>query len=223
MASTTVPDALHEALEHAKVPANSTGRTLLMLSGGLDSTALLTALLEHTTHKVHAHHIELRNREGRAPAESRAIERVYEWCSRHRREFEHSESTNDFPLGIGGGWDTTLSMFMAARVCYSLRHQVQLVVTGHIQPGFGELTEGEAVFHAAFIHRVRRPRWVRPLAFVAGTQAERKAIIRDSMPPELVEAAWWCRRPTGEHRDQPCGECHACKGMVEAAEVSRDE
>jgi len=219
MSSTNVPDALFEALERAKIKPEATGRTLLMLSGGLDSTALLVALLEHTQHAVHAHHIELSNREGRAPAEIRALERIYAWCDRNERSFERSQSTNEFPLGTGGGWDTTLSLFIASRVCHALRNQVQLVVTGHIRPAFNELTEGEAVFHAAFISRVRRPRWIRPLAFLEGTQAERKAAIRDSMGPELVEATWWCRRPRGDDRDQPCGECHACKGMVKAAEL----
>jgi 7-cyano-7-deazaguanine synthase in queuosine biosynthesis len=42
--------------------------TLVMFSGGLDSTAMLVRLLEQTADELRVHHIRMVNREGRAGA-----------------------------------------------------------------------------------------------------------------------------------------------------------
>ena len=77
--------------------------------------------------------------------------------------------------GRSGGTDTELTMFTAGRVCHALLGRVDLVVTGHINPGFPELAHGEAVFHACFLNAAFRPQWIRPLARVPGSHAEPQA------------------------------------------------
>jgi hypothetical protein len=215
---TPVAKVLQTSFERARLPVGRPARMLLMLSGGLDSVALLTNLLESTEHEVHAHHIVLDNFEDRAGAENAALERLRAWCDDHLRPFGFSSSVHGFRDFKGGGWDTTLTMFTASRVVRALASewQTDLVITGHINPGFNELAEGEAVFHAAFMSRRRRPAWVRPLAWLSGDRTERKVAIRESVPDEVADCAWWCRRPVTEGEGwRPCGECHACKIMAE--------
>jgi hypothetical protein len=113
-------------------------------------------------------------------------------------------------------------MFTASRVVRALGPwRADAVVTGHINPGFSELAEGEAVFHAAFQSRRSRPVWVRPLARLTGDRVRRKALIRESVPPEVVELCWWCRRPVAEGSGwRPCEACHACRAMDDAAAIT---
>lgn len=210
-------------LAFEKVPLVKTrpARVVLMYSGGLDSVALLANLLAATDHEIHVHHIVLDNGERRAGAENQAVAATYEWCREHLRTFDASESGHTFPTGGGaGGWDTSLTMFTAARVTRWLwESPVDVIVTGHIRSGFRELAEGESVFHAALQARRRRdPDWLRPLArLTATTQPERKADIASSIPADLVERSWWCRRPVEAGGTWiPCEGCHACTSMTAA-------
>ena len=221
---TPVGAAISKSFAKVPLPKKRPVRVALMFSGGLDSVSLLANLLATTDHDVHAHHIVLDNGEQRAGAESRAVIESFAWCREHLRPFEDSESGHIFPPGGGGGgWDTTLTMFTAARLTRSLpKWPVDVIVTGHIRSGFRELSEGQAVFSAALQSRRRRPpEWIRPLAWLTATrQPVRKADIAASIPPELVERSWWCRRPVEEDGDwHRCEKCHACKAMVGAAEV----
>ncbi len=223
--ATPVAATLGPTFERARLPTGRPLRLVLLLSGGLDSVALFVNLLAATDHEVHAHHIELDNLEGRAGAENQAFDRVRAWADEHLRPFEWSTSTHTFQLPAGaGGWDTTLTLFTASRVVRALgRWRADAVVTGHINPGFAELAEGEAVFHAAFQSRRWRPPWVRPLARLTGDRVHRKALIRDSLPPEVVDLCWWCRRPVGEGDDwRPCEACHACRAMRDAAALGTE-
>lgn len=218
-ADTPVGDALRRCLVNTPLPPKRPAHILLMLSGGLDSVALLANLLASTHHEVHAHHIVLDNLERRADAETHALGSILEECETRFRSFEHSVSGHSFMLPTSGGWDTTVTMFTAARVTRALGPWgVDVVVTGHIRPPFTELAEGEAVFHSASLARRRRPPWVRPLAWMPGARVARKADIYESLPAELADAVWYCRRPVPaeDAAQQPCKECHACRTMAEA-------
>src|SRR5689334_14723973 len=70
--------------------------TLAMLSGGLDSTAMLVKLLTETGDELRVHHIRMANREQRAQAEQAAVERIVAWCRDHYRPFRYTESVLDF-------------------------------------------------------------------------------------------------------------------------------
>src|SRR5215212_1127359 len=165
--STTTPvaAALDLTLEKARrLRRNKTPLALLMLSGGLDSVVLLATLLDRTEFDIHAHHVDLDNAERRLGAERRALEQVFAYCEEHYRPFERSTSGHEFRVDArSGGTDTELTMFTAGRVCHALLGKVDLVVTGHINPGFNELAHGEAVFHACFFNAAFRPQWIRPL------------------------------------------------------------
>lgn len=206
----TVANALHKAIRTA-FPSSGT-RTpagLLMLSGGLDSVALLVTILEQTEQRLHVHHIELQNFENRAQVENEAVQRVLAYCRAHYRSFDFSTSRSEFPLGMGGGFDLTLVLFTAARVHTALGRVVDIVYTGHISPTRAEVLEGSAVFNACYINKRFKPTWLRPLAGL------KKRDIYESVPRELAEMTWSCRKPVfvGD-QIQPCGRCHTCKSLA---------
>ena len=224
---TPVGRAITASLAKIPLPPNRPAHVALLYSGGLDSVSLLANLLTTTEHEIHAHHIVLDNGERRAGAESLAVAASFAWCREHLRAFDDSESGHTFPIGGGGGgWDTTLTMFYAARLTRALpQWPVDLIISGHIRSGFRELSEGQAVFSAALQSRRRRaPDWARPLAWLTATnQPERKADIATSIPADLADRAWWCRRPVADGDDwHPCAACHACRSMTAADDIIAD-
>jgi len=71
-----------------------------MLSGGVDSVAVLKQLLEETDDKVYAHHIHIKNNEGvqnikRYKAEALALRKTIPYMKKTFRDFHYSESTID--------------------------------------------------------------------------------------------------------------------------------
>ncbi|MSO93219.1 MAG: hypothetical protein EXQ86_07445 [Rhodospirillales bacterium] len=213
--------ALQKCLEKTfagRPPANV--RTIVMLSGGLDSIALLGTVLKETNHAVHAHHIEIVNFENRCKVEKRSVANALKYIRKHYRPFDYSESRSEFNVGKGGGTDLQLSLFTAFRLCTALGGNIDLVMTGHITPPFWELSEGAAVFHAGFIHKRRKPEWVWPLKFLASAHVQKKLDIYESIPEELAETAWSCRKPVvKKSKFLPCGQCFACKSMIEIKRI----
>lgn len=212
-----VANALQREIRRA-LPAASSRRysALLMLSGGLDSVALLANVLQDTDHSLHVHHIEIQNYENRLQAENDALEKVLAYCREHFRPFSYSTSRSELPLGRGGGYDLTLVLFTAARVHTALGRIVDVVYTGHIAPSRAEILEGAAVFNACYINKRFKPVWLRPLANL------RKIDVYDSIPGELADLTWSCRRPVYEGNSyRPCGECHTCRSMAEVSQTLR--
>ena len=70
--------------------------TLVMFSGGMDSTAMLVKLLAQSQDELRVHHVRMVNREGRAGAEQQAVEAILAWCRGRYRPFRYSESGLDF-------------------------------------------------------------------------------------------------------------------------------
>jgi 7-cyano-7-deazaguanine synthase in queuosine biosynthesis len=187
-----------------------THSALLMLSGGLDSVALLANVLSETDQRVHVHHIEIQNFEDRRDVENQALEGILAYLRQHYRPFAYSTSTSEFPLGKGGGFDLTLVLFTAARVHTALASVVDIVYTGHIAPNRPEILEGSAVFNACYINKRFKPVWLWPLARLKKTE------IYESIPRELADLTWSCRKPVREGDSfRPCGTCHACRSREE--------
>ena len=198
-----------------RLPDSIQSRALVMYSGGLDSFAILYNLLAHTSLYVHAHHIEIVNFERRDQAENDAITKQMAYLKKATRRFEFSSSRNEFNHGYGGGTDTQLTMFTAARVYTAWEGRFRSIWTGHITPPEWEMFEGAALFHAMFINREVKPQWLRPL------RPLKKPEILGSVPEEARDLIWSCRTPVhrGDGSYAPCGNCHACRSRTEAEAV----
>lgn len=64
--------------------------TLVLFSGGLDSTACLFKLLEQTEDEVHAFYVNLTNNKNKSWCEQRSIDHILESAKQHFREVEYS-------------------------------------------------------------------------------------------------------------------------------------
>lgn len=205
-------DALKANLDDAftrRVPENV--RSLIMLSGGVDSVALLANTLSETTHKIHAHHIEIVSGDGRDIAETEALDKVIDYCRANYRDFDYTTSKSEFDRELGVGLDLTLTLFTASRVFTALGGGIDIVFTGHMALRPPQVIEGAALFGACFINKKFKPKWLRPLAGLS------KADSYESIPQELAKMTWSCQQPMlVDETYRPCGKCPACQSLAKA-------
>lgn len=187
--------------------------TLVMFSGGLDSTAMLVKLLEQTRDELRVHHIRMVNREGRAAAEQAAVEAIVAWCRKRYRPFRYSESGLDFAALEAIPIDYLSIAYVACQVAIdtpgcnriavaSLSRDTDIVNRAARQRQVFE------VMHACYrARKLGEPQveWITPVYDCTKSQ------IAEMLPPELAALTWSCRRPVARGGGwAPCGACKAC-------------
>jgi len=187
--------------------------TLVMFSGGLDSTAMLVKLLTQSKDELRVHHIRMVNREGRAGAEQAAVEAIVAWCGRRYRPFRYSESGLDFASLEAIPIDYLSIAYVACQVAIdtpgcdriavaSLSRDTDIVNRSARQRQVFE------VMHACYrARKLGEPKveWIYPV--YECTKAEVAAML----PAELAALTWSCRRPLSRGAGwAPCGACKAC-------------
>lgn len=181
--------------------------TLLMFSGGLDSTGLFWMLMREGC-SLHVHHLRLFNVENRALAEDRAVSRVVEYM-RGLGSFGYSESRHDYPCyGSGFVWDSDIFSFMAGSICLSMGSVRRVAVGMTLSDVRGGLDarvgRANRIFGAFGVGAEK----VYPLSSMT------KAQVYDMMPEDLRVLSWSCRTPVYEGGEiLECGRCVACSEM----------
>ncbi len=201
--------------------------TLLMFSGGIDSTAALVKLLQESSDPLIVHHIYKYDAESQyhAEVEAIAVNNVLEYCKKNYREFTFTSSKWEFGLPYFG-WNLTLCAFVGAQVIRSFGDTITRYVVGTHQDdvfmqqgiderGFGDgsrrLQEALGVFYASFgtSNRETLPSIYWPLKDMTRQQ------VVDSLPKDLLALTWTCRQPiklaNGEF--DICGQCISCKTL----------
>jgi 7-cyano-7-deazaguanine synthase in queuosine biosynthesis len=208
-----VVEALAKTLEVNKVDKPEyESRSLVMLSGGIDSVAVLATLLTETEHQVHAHHIELSNRDNRQQAENDAVADVVDYCWQHYRDFSFSTSKSEFKI-TQRGYDLIFTMFHAALVSISSVPGYDFVMTGHFQTSKLRAMYGQQMLDSCFLRDSAKPRWIRPLDALTDEKHIKIDIYR-SVPDELAALSWSCRKPVETDGELvPCGCCYACRNL----------
>ena len=189
--------------------------TLIMLSGGVDSTYLLAKFLKETDDEVIAHHIHLLNVEGRHIAEGRHCRAIVGYCQQHYRPFRYTESAIDHRGLAFFGFDIVTVGFEAGIVAHGYFLENKRFVTrwlaGHCAE---EGSNPERLPHV--------------LACVAANcfpgeppefyhhKTIRKADEYRYLDPELRRLVWTCRTPTKQEATfTECGVCKTCQLMSE--------
>jgi 7-cyano-7-deazaguanine synthase in queuosine biosynthesis len=187
--------------------------TLVMFSGGLDSTAMLVRLLEEARDELRVHHIRLANREGRAEAEQAAAERIVGWCRSRYRAFRYSESALDFAELEAIPIDYLCVAFVACQVAIDTPGCDRIAVAALARDTDIENRSARQrrVFDTLYeCYRARklgepRVQWVYPVYH------EQKEALAARLPRELLELTWSCRRPLRDGGGwRACGACKAC-------------
>jgi 7-cyano-7-deazaguanine synthase in queuosine biosynthesis len=187
--------------------------TLVMFSGGLDSTAMLVKLLAETPQELRVHHIRMANREGRADAEQAAVERIVAWCRGRYRAFRYSESALDFRELEAIPIDYLCIAFVACQVAIDTPgcNRIAVAALARDTDIENRSARQRRVFDALYeCYRARKlgepeVQWTYPV-YHAG-----KAELAALLPRELLELTWSCRRPVRHGEGfRPCGACKAC-------------
>ncbi len=186
--------------------------SLVALSGGLDSVALLATILTHTDHEVHAHHVDIRNAENRGDAENQALEKILAYMRKHYRPFGYSTSRYDMPMAAKDrvGADVSTVMFMLSRVNTAMLHVNDIVWTAHMKGNMREYMEAAAIDAACYTLYCGKPLWAMPFLAVD------KIHLYTAIPEELAKLTWSCRFPIYGTMGEviACNECHACTAVI---------
>lgn len=196
---------------------------LVSISGGLDSTAALFKILSETDKKVHVHHVRYITAQNRHERESAAVTRIVPYLRQTIRDFEFSQTVQDYS-GVGWGIPHDLHMysFALSQVVRLLHPQrVIAVVTGLVSSDINEEWKlrrktANAIFEAAFTdYQTPPPPWLFPCAEL--TKAEEMELIG----PHLYSLTWSCRRPIqiGESY-AACGKCKTCLETAAAERIA---
>jgi 7-cyano-7-deazaguanine synthase in queuosine biosynthesis len=209
---TKVKQALDICLRKNYFKGDKNETAIVMYSGGMDSVSLLWNLLEHTDQDLHVHSIHIDNSEGRCRAEAEAILKTINYMKKNQRPFEFSSSVYSWQSKYPGGKDMVLALFQAMRVASGLGKSFNIVYTGDYNIFRDEGAEAQGVLNALCTTRRVKPIWLAPFEHMTFTSVERSKGIYFSMPEELREMYWSCRKPTEVMNGfVVCGECHACE------------
>jgi 7-cyano-7-deazaguanine synthase in queuosine biosynthesis len=187
--------------------------TLAMLSGGLDSTAMLVRLLTESDEPLRVHHIHMDNAERRAAAEQAAVEAIVAYCRAHYRPFRYSESGLDFRALEAIPIDYLAIAFVACQVAIDTPGCNRIAI-GALERDTdieNRSARQRRVFDALYeCYRARKlgeptVEWVYPV------YRETKAALAARLPRELLGLTWSCRRPVRTASGYAaCGACKAC-------------
>jgi 7-cyano-7-deazaguanine synthase in queuosine biosynthesis len=185
--------------------------TLVMFSGGIDSTAMLVKLLTEGTDELRVHHIHMQNREGRDAAEQRAVNSILSWCKEHYRPFRYSESGLDFRALEAIPIDYLSIAFVACQVAIDTPRCTRIAIgalaadTDIENRSARQRRVFDAMYECYRARKLGEPQveWIYPVYDVPKTE------IAAALPAGLLDLTWSCRRPVDGFR--PCFNCKACK------------
>ena len=184
--------------------------TLVMFSGGLDSTAMLVKLLAESADELRVHHIRMINKEKRDLAEQRAVEAVVAYCRARYRPFRYSESGLDFSALEAIPIDYLSIAFVACQVAIDTPgcNRVALGALAADTDIANRSARQKRVFDEMYAcYRARKlgepqVEWTFPVFHTPKTE------LAAGLPQELLDLTWSCRRPLEGFR--ACGSCKAC-------------
>ena len=202
-----------------------------MFSGGVDSTGALWKLVtedQYKNYKIFAHHIDMRNKEGRSNSEEIAVQKIIvELCKMgYQDRFTYTESSFDYTFldresFPGFVKDAFVVSFIAGMMCNGNRF-IDYVVTGRTKSDDNPLrrpntairsriNKSNDIFYNMLPDRKIKPR--KPTFKIVVGEMEKQEIW-DMLPENIRELAAYCRFPQlkdGVFHD--CNKCQTCKAM----------
>ena len=190
---------------------DATGRVLLNLSGGIDSSyAAWRWLVDNPYRPLLIHHCRLLNFEGRTQAEDQAVDGVVAWLREQGLDrFQLVKTEFNYGTLPHIVWDIEVIGFITGVILRGKRYpDIRQVI----------MTTTADDMKLKNIHRRHRRREELTRLMVPRKEVQYlwvnrhlpKAEMVRRMPKELLRATWSCRRPKD---DRPCGECYTCKAL----------
>ncbi|WP_343564321.1 hypothetical protein [Kiloniella sp. b19] len=199
-------------------------KTLVMWSGGLDSTYGVVRLLNETDDEVYAHHMHRVARHDRGDrssmtceSEAIAIEKMKPFIQEYYRDFHFSESLVDLSDFSAFARDTTTTMFFAAQVAksfgFTVRDRILFSMNSDEDrdwnPG-SEIYSFLRMMNVGLLKNIWRSEDV-PYCFL-WPEPPSKQEEADYMPYELFCLTSSCRDPllSPDGHEVKCGRCAEC-------------
>lgn len=185
--------------------------TLLMFSGGIDSTYVAYDYLINNPNKtLLMHHIHLINRENRAECERNSVKKILTYFQNHNiTNYTYTESTFDYgslPFII---YDIEIVAFIMYVI---LRNPANSRIDRILLPYYMNQSPFRYKQHNGILATLNKS-----LNFIYPIKDMQKKDVMDKLPKDLLDLTWFCRRPIN---NQPCNECITCK---EISDISRFE
>ncbi len=210
-------------------------RSLVMWSGGLDSTYTLLRLLEDSEDEVHVHHVHCNvrrddgtRRSRRCEYEARAVARMRPWLSERCRPFEYGESRVDLSAFRAFARDSATMMFFAAQAALSLGFtpfdRICFGINADEDPRWRPGSERYALRRLLTIRMLKAVWEIEEVPyFYLWNPRPAKAAIWRALPAELRDLTASCRDPQADPQGfaedalRPCGHCPKCRARAAAA------
>jgi len=206
------------------IEKNSKATVLVMLSGGLDSTAMLYRMLSetHKHERLHVLFLELAGWESgtKGVAERQAVQNILSYL---QRDFKFDKSI-DFHFYNSFALDQMLYYTAAALTAKSMKnvHSVAIGRTKEDVGFFNKTIERRSVIETAenIFHNIVKGSSV--MSFTKGKKDRNIELIFPVedftkkelfylLPPPLKNSFCSCRKP--DINFQPCGKCSKCKSI----------
>lgn len=214
------------AEKHVPKPKGTKNRTLVMFSGGIDSTAALWHVLNRpeTYGEIHVHHMHLKNVEKRWQAEAAAVKSVLDYMRKKApTPFTTSESTIATPqFGNQFLFDVEVMGFITGYMT-SRDPNITKVVIAATKTDF-ELGVDASVMRGKRMHNAYHPdekdHSVRIKEYPHSHLTKEE--VYKTLPADLAILTWSCRTPRYvKGRPIECGQCKTCK--IEMQNIKRPE
>lgn len=183
---------------------------LVMLSGGLDSTAALWKLVNETNENILVHHMNLVNPENRFKIEQIASLRISKYMCRIR-DIKYSESTHQYGCYNNNMmYDNDIATFMAGTICLS-NPSIKNIAMGLTASDNSPDVSGRAERAKKILSAFTDAQKIYPVKHMTKFQ------IYNMLPYELRNITWSCRTPI--YKDDIAIECGKCKTCIELNEI----
>ncbi len=206
---------------------NSQATVLVMLSGGLDSVAMLYKMLTetHQNEILHVHHIALESWESdyKSDGELTAAHKTMGYFKDYRFEHSHSWINYFYPVFDQTQYYHTAGCLAA---CLPKVHSVAIGRTKsdlfnftRYDPKQEVIQDHEELFYltaksfCTFKSKKINSKLIFPV------QNYTKTELYNCLPTELKETFWSCRRPS--NWDTICGKCSKCKEIQKIKEKNK--
>ena len=198
-------------------------KTVVLWSGGVDSTGALYKILKDYDDDVVAHHIHFKNRERRWEAEKDAVDKMLPWLRKNVRDFEYSESTIEMDLNFIG-WDIMHAMYIGGIVIESEKRkdwkrkdiERYKLVLGDNKEDFNSYQWKTPIAQLlATISSLKHPQESQDIPYLWQIMATTtKQDIFPCLQDFLKENVWGPRMPEEkEGKWIGCGKCSTCKEL----------
>jgi 7-cyano-7-deazaguanine synthase in queuosine biosynthesis len=213
---------------------NTENCTIAMVSGGLDSIAMLYNLLNDTNEDIIVHRVNFLNAENRNKIESYCAKKCFNYLKNNKRNFYITESTIDLNNFSIFGYDIIHVMYIAGIIyknyCQNYRK---------IKIACGKTKVDLESYSVASKHYAKVVAWTTQLSHLAlslscsqtkddaeiyefpsivyPVSQKTKTELKNSIPKELFDYTWSCRNPIYNGKvAKNCGRCISCKDLVHA-------